>query len=156
MIRPAHPGDVPFLVDCIRGLAAFERLEHELEVDPAALEQHLFGARPACGALIAVVGDQPVGFALFHGTYSTFKTRPCLHLEDLFVLPEHRGGGQGLALLRAVAARAVASGCPRLDWNVLDWNEGAQRFYRRHGALVLEDWRTCRIEGAALSGLGSI
>jgi len=154
MIRPATAADVPHLLRCIRELARYERLEHQLDLDGERLRADLFGPRPVCAALIAEDGGQPIGFALFFTTYSTFRTRACMHLEDLFVLPEHRGHGHGLALLRAVAAEAVRRGCPRLDWNVLDWNEPAIGFYRAQGAEVLPDWRTCRLHGLALARLG--
>jgi GNAT superfamily N-acetyltransferase len=150
MIRAATPDDVPHLLLCIRELARYERREHQLDLDGGRLREHLFGAQPACGALIAEDGGERIGFALFFASYSTFLTRPCLHLEDLFVLPEHRGRGHGLALLAAVAAEAVRRGCPRLDWTVLDWNEPAIGFYRAQGAEVLPDWRTCRLQDQAL------
>lgn len=153
MIRRARPTDTRTILGFIRALAVYEKLESQLELDEARLHEHLFGTDPACGALVAEVDGVPVGFALFHRTYSTFKTRPCMHLEDLFVLPEHRGRGLGLGLLRALAAEAVAQGCPRLDWSVLDWNESAIGFYRQQGAVVLPDWRTCRLEGDALQAV---
>lgn len=153
MIRPAVPGDVPHILHCIRELARYERLEHECDLDAGRVHEHLFGPQPIALAWIAEARGQPVGFALAFLTYSTFKTRACMHLEDLFVLPAHRGGGHGLALLRAVAAAAVRRGCPRLDWNVLDWNEPAIGFYRRQGAMLLPDWRVCRLEGEALAKL---
>jgi GNAT superfamily N-acetyltransferase len=153
MIRLAAPDDVPALLECIRGLARYERLESQLDLDGARLREHLFGARPACGAFVAEQDGAVVGFALWFATYSTFKCRPCLWLEDLFVLPDQRGHGHGLALLRAVAGEAVARGCPRLDWNVLDWNAAAIGFYQRQGAELLPDWRTCRLQGAALRAL---
>lgn len=153
MIRPATVADVDHILECIRALAAYEKLSHELDLDRGALTEHLFGARPSCAALVAEQGSVPVGFALTFTSYSTFKTRPCLHLEDLFVFPEHRGRGHGDALLRAVAAEAEAMGAARLTWNVLDWNEPAIGFYRRLGAEVLPDWRTCRVEGEAIARL---
>ncbi|MFY9344022.1 MAG: GNAT family N-acetyltransferase [Planctomycetota bacterium] len=142
---------MPAIATFIRDLARYERLEHLLDIDEGRLRSHLFGERPACGALLAESQGQPVGFALFFSNYSTFRTRPCLYLEDLFVAPEHRGRGLGLQLLRAVAAEAVARGCPRLDWSVLDWNEPAIGFYKKQGAALLSDWRTCRLEGEALA-----
>lgn len=152
-IRPARPGDEPHVARFIRDLARYERLEHQLDLDEARLREHLFGDRPVCRALIAELAersDAPVGFALFFTSYSTFWTRPCVHLEDLFVDPDCRGRGVGLSLLRAVAAAAVEMGAPRLNWNVLDWNRLAIDFYERQGAEVLPDWRTCRLEGDAL------
>lgn len=153
MIRRARPGDARTILEFIRALAVYEKLESQLDLDEARLHEHLFGSSPACAALVAEVDGVPAGFALYHRTYSTFRTRPCMHLEDLFVAPEHRGKGLGLGLLRALAAEAVAQGCPRLDWNVLDWNEPAIGFYRLQGAAVLPDWRTCRLEGEALHAL---
>ena len=148
-IRPATPDDVALVFGFITALARFERLEHEVEHDgaEARLREHLFGARPACEVLIAEQAGDAVGFALFFATYSTFKTEVCLHLEDLFVEPERRGRGIGEALLRTVAKVAADRGCARLQWNVLDWNTGAIAFYERLGARLLDDWRTCRVEG---------
>jgi len=145
-VRAARPADVATICRFIAGLAAYERLEHQLDLDEARLHEHLFGQQPVCGALIAESGGLPIGFALYFATYSTFRTRPCMHLEDLFVEPEHRGKGAGLALLRAVADEARARGCPRLDWNVLDWNTSAIEFYEQQGAQLLPDWRVCRLE----------
>jgi GNAT superfamily N-acetyltransferase len=150
MIRRATREDVPQIARFIRDLAAYERLEHECDPDEARLREHLFGQAPVCGAFLAEHDGRPVGFALYFQTYSTFKSMPCMHLEDLFVVPEARGNGLGLALLRAVAAEAVARGCPRLDWNVLEWNAPAIRFYESRGARLLADWRTCRLDGAGL------
>jgi len=149
-VRAAVPADVPHIARFIRDLARYEHLEHQLDLDEGRLHEHLFGAQPACGALLAEVAGQPVGFALFFATYSTFRTQPCLHLEDLFVVPEQRGCGTGLALLRAVAAEAKRRNCPRLDWCVLDWNAPAIGFYEKQGARLLSDWRICRLEGPAL------
>ena len=149
-VRAARPADVPAIARFIRDLARYEHLEHQVDLDEGRLREHLFGAVPACGALLAEVGGEPVGFALFFATYSTFRTQPCLHLEDLFVVPEQRGRGTGLLLLRAVAAEAKRRGCPRLDWCVLDWNAPAIGFYEQQGAQLLTDWRICRLEGDAL------
>jgi len=154
-VRPAVAADVPFLLQCIRELAEFEQLQHQLDLSAERLQQHLFGAVPTCAALVASVVGEPVGFALYFTSYSTFRTQPCLYLEDLYVQPAHRGCGAGLALLRALAAVAIARGCPRLDWSVLDWNAGAISFYERQGARLLPDWRICRLDGDALAALAS-
>jgi len=153
MIRAAQPADVPHLVHMIRELARYERLLDQCHPEDARLQQHLFGERPMCFALVAEGDGAVVGFALTYLSYSTFETAPCLHLEDLFVLPEHRGNGHGLQLLRAVAQDAVRRGCPRLDWNVLDWNAPAIGFYHAQGARLLADWRTCRLDGDALAAV---
>ncbi len=150
MIRAARPDDVRTIATFIRELADYEKLTAECAVDEAKLREHLFGARPCVEALLACDGETPVGFALFLQTYSTFKTSPCLYLEDLFVQPHARGHGHGAALLRRLAAIAVARGLPRFDWSVLDWNELAIDFYRRLGAQVMPDWRICRLQGDAL------
>ncbi len=152
-VRPVGSADVPHVARFIRDLARYERLEHQLDLDEGRLREHLCGERPACGALLAEVDGEPVGFALFFTSYSTFRTQPCLWLEDLFVVPEHRGRGTGLQLLRAVAGIARDRGCPRLDWAVLDWNAPAIGFYERQGARLLRDWRICRIDDDALRRL---
>ena len=153
-IRPARPGDEAVVFDFVAALARFERLEGEVIVAGAVarLREHLFGAAPACEVLLAERDGRAIGFALFFPIYSTFKTERCLHLEDLFVIPEERGNGAGEALLRAVAGVAHARGHARLQWCVLDWNEAAIRFYRRLGANVRPDWRVCQVEGNAAIG----
>lgn len=149
-IRPARPGDEPHIARFIRDLARYEKLEHQLDLSEARLGEHLFGASPVCSALLIEHDQQPVGFALYFTSYSTFWCKPCLFLEDLYVDPEFRGRGYGLQLLRALACEAVRRDCPRLDWHVLDWNQLAIDFYERQGAIVMPDWRTCRLEGHAL------
>ena len=144
------------LLHFIRELSRYEKLEHELDMDAGRLRDHLFGPGATCGAFLAEDGGKAVGFALYFAKFSTFKCRSCLHLEDLFVLPEHRGKGLGLGLLRAVAAEAVRKESPRVEWNVLDWNEPAIGFYRAQGADVLDDWRICRVTGASLRRLANL
>jgi GNAT superfamily N-acetyltransferase len=145
-IRPAVPGDERVLFELIRLLARYERLELAVTGNARDLGEHLFGQRPLVEALIAEEGASAIGFALFFGTYSTFLTRPGIHLEDLFVLESHRGRGVGRALLAEVRRIAEARGVGRLEWTVLDWNAGAIAFYERMGAKILPDWRTCRVE----------
>lgn len=152
-LRAAAPADVPTILAFIRELAAYEKLEHQVTATEALLAEHLFGARPAAEVVIAEVDGAPVGFALFFQNYSTFLGRPGLFLEDLFVRPEARGRGIGRALLVHLATIAVQRGAGRFDWNVLDWNEPAIGFYKRLGAEVLPDWRTCRVTGEALERL---
>ncbi|MFN3242001.1 MAG: GNAT family N-acetyltransferase [Planctomycetota bacterium] len=153
MIRPARRGDEAHIARFIRDLARYEKLEHELDLSEERLTEHLFGAAPVCGALIAEQAGRPVGFALHFTSYSTFWCKPCVFLEDLYVDPDQRGNGHGLALLRALAKLAIERGCPRLDWHVLDWNQLAIDFYQRQGATVMPDWRTCRLDGAALQAM---
>ena len=152
-IRAAEAEDVPVLLDLIRGLAEYERLLDQMEADEAGLRESLFGDRRYAEAVIGEVDGEPVGFALYFHSYSTFLGKPGLYLEDLFVKPEHRGRGFGGALLRHVAGVAVERGCGRLEWAVLDWNEPAIGFYRKLGAGPLDEWTTYRMTGDALRRL---
>ncbi|CAD5371693.1 N-acetyltransferase domain-containing protein [Rubrivivax sp. A210] len=154
-LRPATPADVPAIVGLIRELAVFEKLEHLVVVTPESLLPQLFGERPAAEALVGEVGGTVVAFALFFHNFSTFLGRPGLYLEDLYVQPAHRGTGLGKALLRALGALAVARGCGRFEWSVLDWNRNAINFYERMGATVMPDWRICRIAGPALQAFAA-
>jgi hypothetical protein len=149
-LRPATPADLPVVVGLIRELAEYERLSHLVVVTPESLAPHLFGPRPAAEAVVGEIEGQVVAFALFFTNFSTFLGRPGLYLEDLYVQPAHRGTGLGRALLRHLGALAVARGCGRFEWSVLDWNENAISFYESMGAVVLPDWRICRVTGEAL------
>lgn len=152
-IAAAARGDVPALHSMIRGLAEFEELTHLCVATEDDLTEALFGSRPAAEALLARAGDDPAGFALFFHNYSTFRGRPGLWLEDLYVKPEYRGRGAGQALLRALAAIAVERRCGRFEWAVLDWNVNAIRFYESLGGSVLPQWRIVRVEGAGIEKL---
>jgi GNAT superfamily N-acetyltransferase len=152
-IRRGTRRDVPTIVALIRGLAEYERRMHEVAITPAQARRHGFGRRPYFETLICRRGRRPVGFALYFFTYSTFLGRPSLYLEDLFVLPEARGRGAGRALLRALGKIAMARGCGRMEWTVLDWNAPAIRFYRRIGARLHKDWIHTRLTGAPLRRL---
>jgi GNAT superfamily N-acetyltransferase len=149
-LRDARVADAPAIFDLIQSLATYEKLAHQVTGSVASLQQHLFGDRPYANAIVAEVDGRIVGFALFFYNYSTFLTKPGIYLEDLFVLPDYRRFGIGKALITAVAKRAVAEGCGRFEWSVLDWNESAIAFYQRLGADVLPDWRICRVTDAAL------
>jgi GNAT superfamily N-acetyltransferase len=144
---------VPVILELIRGLAEYERLLHQVEATPALIRRHGFGRRPYFETLICRRGTDPVGFALYFFTYSTFLGRPSLYLEDLFVRPEERGRGGGKALLSALAKIAVARGCGRMEWAVLDWNRPAIRFYKRLGAGLRKEWILTRITGEPLRQL---
>jgi GNAT superfamily N-acetyltransferase len=152
-IEPATPVDAPLIVALVRELAAYERLLDTVRITPDDLQRDLFGARAFAEAVIARVGDEPVGFALWFHNYSTFEGRPGLYLEDLFVRPAFRGRGYGEALLRHLARVAVERGCARFEWSVLDWNEPAIAFYRKLGAVPLDDWTVQRVSGDALRAL---
>ena len=152
-IRSAIQGDVPVIAQLIRGLARFEKLEHEVVMTEDLLATALFGKRQYAEVLLAEDEGQAVGFALFFHNFSTFLGRPGIYLEDLFVMPEHRGKGIGRLLLASLARLAVERHCGRLEWAVLDWNREAIRFYERLGARPNSDWTIYRLTGEALSGL---
>lgn len=154
-IEPARPEDAALIVALVRELAEYERLLHEARMTPADVVRDLFGPRPYAEAVIARVGDQAVGFALWFHNYSTFAGRAGLYLEDLFVRPAFRGRGYGEALLRYLARLAVDRGCARFEWAVLDWNAPAIAFYRKLGAQAMDDWTVQRVTGAALQALAS-
>jgi GNAT superfamily N-acetyltransferase len=153
-IEPATEHDVPALLRLIRELAEYERLEDRVQASEASLHAALFGPEPSSEAVLAFAGDEPVGFALWFHSFSTFLARRGLYLEDLFVVPAWRGRGVGRRLLTHLARIAVARNCGRLEWSVLDWNEPAIRFYRSLGAEPMDGWTVYRLTGDALAELG--
>jgi GNAT superfamily N-acetyltransferase len=152
-IRTATEADVPRILAFIRALAAYEREPDAVTATEAGLLRDGFGPNPFYQCLIAEQNGHPAGFALYFFNYSTWKGCPGIYLEDIFVHPEFRGLGIGKALLQQVAAVAVQQGCPRLQWEVLDWNTPAIDFYRAMGAEFLDEWRNVRISGDALQRL---
>ena len=154
-LRAAEPRDVAPIVGLITELAEFEHLAHLLEVTPDKLQPQLFGQRPVAESVVAEVDGAVVAFALFFTNFSTFLAKPGLYLEDLYVKPAQRGAGIGKALLRHLAALAVARGYGRFEWSVLDWNSNAIAFYQGMGASVMTDWQICRVTGDGLARLGS-
>ncbi|HEY5952341.1 MAG TPA: GNAT family N-acetyltransferase [Kofleriaceae bacterium] len=154
-IRFATPDDAATILGFIRDLAEYEKLLHEVVADEASLRATLFGAQPAAEVLLGELGGQPVGFALFFPTYSTFLGKPGLWLEDLFVRPAARGKGVGVALMSAVARVAVQRNYGRFEWNVLDWNEPALKFYASLGATPMSEWIQQRVTGSALEALAA-
>lgn len=153
VVRFAAPGDAPVIHRFIRALAEYEREPDAVEVDAEELRRQMQSERPPFECLLAEAAGEAVGFALFFQSYSTWKGRSGLYLEDLFVEPHRRGEGHGLALLRRLAELALERGCARLEWAVLDWNEPALRFYRSLGAEPLAEWTTHRLTGRALAAL---
>ena len=153
-IRPGTPADVPVIAELIRGLARYEKLEDEVTMTEERLATNLFGPHRYAETLIAEVDGSPVAFALFFHNFSTFLAQPGIYLEDLFVVPEHRGGGVGRALLKELARLAVERDCGRLEWSVLDWNRDAIGFYERLGARPNSEWTVYRLTGEALAALG--
>jgi GNAT superfamily N-acetyltransferase len=151
-IVPGTKKDVPLIRALILELAEYERaLPGEAPVTEEALEKTLFGKTPAAEVLIAYLGKEPAGFALFFHNYSTWLGKRGIYLEDLFVRPPARKHGVGFALLQAIARVALERDCGRLDWSVLTWNELAISFYKRIGAKHMDDWTTFRLTGDALA-----
>jgi GNAT superfamily N-acetyltransferase len=154
-IVPAADADVGVILSFIRQLAEYEHLAHDVAATESGLREHLFGPKPAAEVLIARIDGQPVGFALYFTTFSTFAGRPGIWLEDLFVIPEHRRLGIGKALLCAVAAIAQRRNCARVEWSVLDWNAPAIALYGAMGAVPMSDWTIQRVTGEALARLAA-
>jgi GNAT superfamily N-acetyltransferase len=154
-IEPAREGDVDVLLDLICQLAAYEKLTHMVSATPQGLRAALFGERPVAEAIIGYEGEIPKGFALFFHNFSTFLGKPGIWLEDLFVVPQARGKGYGKALFSYVGNLAKQRGCGRFEWAVLDWNEPSIDFYKRFGAVPLDDWTIFRVTGEALQRFDS-
>ena len=154
-VRVATVDDVGVILGFIRALAAYERLADAVIADEAALAATLFGPRPAAEVLIVEADGRPRGFALFFTSYSTFLAKPGLYLEDLFVEPDARGRGLGLALMATLAQLCVARGYGRFEWSVLDWNQPAIDFYRSLGAVGMDEWTLQRVSGDALRALAA-
>ena len=149
-IRKAEVKDVPLILEFIQGLAEYERLRDSCIATEEKLRDTLFSANPAAEVIIARVDGEPMGFALFFHNYSTFLAQRGIYLEDLFVKPEARGKGVGFALLSELARIAIDRDCGRLEWAVLDWNDLAIDFYKRIGAVPMEDWTTFRLTSDSL------
>jgi GNAT superfamily N-acetyltransferase len=154
-IRPAELADIPTILELIHELATYEREPHAVVATEADLLRDGFGERPFFQCLIAEYGGVPAGFALYFFNYSTWRGRPGIHLEDLFVRPPFRGKGIGKALLIKVAEVAVANQCARFQWDVLDWNQPAIDFYHSLGAKFMSEWRIMRVSGDALTALAA-
>jgi GNAT superfamily N-acetyltransferase len=156
LVRPLLLTDTPRLLELIDGLADYENLPRP---DPEARQRLAADALadpPRFRTLLAEVGaGLVVGYAIYFFTYSTFRARPSLYLEDIFVLPEQRGQGAGVALFRACAREAVTVGCARMEWQVLAWNEPSIEFYKRLGARQMDDWLSFRLDGEALNSVGA-
>ncbi|MBE7366714.1 GNAT family N-acetyltransferase [Ramlibacter pallidus] len=149
-IRPARAGDAALILRFIRELAAYERAEHEVVATESDIRAALSGDGPARGLVCSVDGEE-AGFALYFFNYSTWQGRKGLYLEDLYLTPAHRKVGAGKALLQHLARIAVAEGCGRFEWSVLDWNEPALQFYRSIGAWPMDEWVRYRLAGPALA-----
>lgn len=150
--RKAEREDVALILEFIKGLAAYEKMENEVVADEALLEEWIFDKQKT-EVIFAVADGKEVGFALFFHNFSTFLGRAGLYLEDLFVKPEYRGKGYGKAILKKLAAIAVERGCGRLEWSCLDWNKPSIDFYRSLGAVPMEEWTVYRVTGETLKKL---
>jgi len=155
VIRRATAADAAQILGFIRALAAFERAPEAVTATEEGLVRDGFGPHPFYHCLIAEHDGRAAGFAFYFFNYSTWVGRPGIYVEDLFVHPEFRGLGIGKALLKQVAAVAVANGCQRMQWEVLDWNTPAIDFYRAMGAEFLDEWRNVRLSGEALERLAA-
>lgn len=153
-IRFASRADVPLVLDFIKKLARYEKLESSVVASEATLEGELFD-KGGAETLLAEAGGRPVGFALFFHNFSTFRGKRGIYLEDLFVDEAERGNGYGKALFAALAALAVERSCDRLDWSVLNWNAPSIAFYRSLDAVAMDEWTGYRLTGEALAALGS-
>ena len=149
-VREARESDLHRIQQLIIDLAKYERAAHEVRTTIELLRAALFGPQPAAYALVAESGNQVVGFALYFRNFSTWEGVHGIYLEDLYVMPEHRGSGLGRALLMALASLAVERGYARLEWAVLDWNQPAIDFYSSLGAVAMDEWTVYRLTGDAL------
>jgi GNAT superfamily N-acetyltransferase len=152
-IRPAAADEMPLVLEFIRELAVYERLEHKMVATLADLTAALTGPRPFAEVVFACLDGSPVGFAVFLHNFSTLRGKPGMYLEDLYVRPEMRGRGIGKRLLAWLARTALERGCARLEWVVLDWNSPSIAFYRSVGAIAHDEWTTMRVSDAALERL---
>lgn len=154
-IRPAAASDVAAIIDLIRQLSVYERLEHMITGNDAMMHEALFGTKPSCECVIAEENGMAVGFALYFTTFSTFLCKPGLYLEDLFIIPAVRGKGYGKSLLKYLAGLAKARDCGRFEWRVLDWNEPSIQFYKSLGATIMPEWHLVRMTEVEFSALAN-
>lgn len=155
-IRPAVREDAAQILDFIRQLAIYEKAEHEVLASEDDILRHVLQDNAVASALICERDGVAIGFAVYFFSYSTWLGKPGLFLEDLFVLPEHRGDGAGKALLVRLAQLAVDKGCGRMEWNVLNWNSPAIGFYESLKARPQSEWTTYRLHGEALAALAHV
>lgn len=154
-IAPVARAEVPALMELIRELASFERLEHEVEATPKTLEEALFGALPAAGAVFVRCDGELAGYAIYFFTFSSFVGRAGIWLEDVYVRPQFRNRGAGRKLIEAVAQIGAERNCGRFEWTALNWNEHALDFYERLGARKMDEWVLLRMNAADLARLGT-
>ena len=147
--RFAEPADIPVILSLVRALASYEHMEDAVVATPDLYREWLFEKKIA-RVILAMDGEDAVGFALFFCNFSTWLGRAGIYLEDLFVREDYRGRGIGKTLLKSLARLAVSEGCGRLEWACLDWNEPSLEFYRAQGAVSMDEWTVYRLTGEAL------
>ena len=153
--RSATVQDTPVIFALLRGLAEYEQLVSDFVVTESDLTQSLFGPDPIANVILAYDGDKAVGLAVFCQRYSTFLGRQYLYLEDIFVVPSHRGSGIGRKLMEQAALLAQSLGSTMIEWSVLNWNEPAIKFYEHLGAKPVDGWKTYRLSGQELNQLAN-
>jgi GNAT superfamily N-acetyltransferase len=151
VLRDATPADAGLIAGFVRDLAVYENLLHEAVASDTDFAEAI--AQGHIASLIAELDGAPVGFALWFHTFSTFQGKRGLYLEDIYVQPAHRGHGIGKAIFRDLARRALAAGCTRVEWSVLDWNEPSIKFYRAIGAVPMDEWTVQRLDAAEIAKL---
>ena len=154
-LRPAAPADVALVFSFIRELAEYEKMSADVVTSEGEIASALFGNNPRVFCDIAEWNGKAAGFALWFYNFSTFRGAHGIYLEDLFVRPALRGHGLGKALLANLARRAMAEGCARVEWAVLDWNAPSIAFYKSLGALPMDEWTVFRLTGDALEKLAA-
>jgi GNAT superfamily N-acetyltransferase len=152
-IRRARPDEAGLVLSLIRELADYEKLAHEVEASETMIAEALFADHPRLFCEIAEWNGEVAGFAVWFINFSTFSGRSGIYLEDLFVRPPLRGKGIGKALLKHLASECVTNGWSRLQWSVLDWNAPSIAFYKSLGAVLMDEWTVCRVNGPALAAL---
>ena len=156
VIRAARPEDSAFIFALVRELADYEKLTHEVDATPEMIAAALFAHEPRLFCDIAEWNGEPAGFAIWFLNFSTFRGRHGIYLEDIFVRPTFRKKGIGKALLARLAARCIEQGYAHFEWAVLDWNKPSIDFYRSIGALVMDEWKICRLSGKALQAFAGV
>mgnify|MGYP000626758984 CR=1 FL=1 len=152
-IRPAQPADIPILIAFIRKLAIYEKLLDQVTLTPELLEQTLFRAHPKAFAVLAEKDEVAVGFAIYFFNYSTFLGAHGLYIEDIYVDEVRRGEGIGLEILKYLGEVALSENCGRMEWSVLDWNEPSIGFYKKLGAMAMDEWTIFRLSRQHIKAL---
>jgi GNAT superfamily N-acetyltransferase len=154
-IRQATEADASLLYEFIRKLADYGDIADEVTATEADVRAALSGPRPVAEAVVVHIGDEPVGFAMYHFSFASFLGKMGIYIEDFFVEQAHRDRGIGKLLLVHLAKLARERGCGRLEWSVLNWNERAMEFYQDFGAVAMDEWTTFRLSGDALERLAT-